>query len=274
MDEPTKADPEDSQEALEGTVIPIRERTVAFYGDQVLAAQAGDETIYVPLRPICEALGLNWSGQRQRAQRDPVLAESLSECIIHSVQGPRPMLALPLEVLPGWLFGISANKVRPELREKILRYQRECFRVLWNAFKADVLPAVPAPPSTDLSGAALALEIATAVQHLARQQLDMEQRQTALEQRQRQADYRLTALELQLSAGATISEDQAAEIALAVKNVGQALAARGDRNGYARVYSEMYRRYRISSYKNLPAARCQDVLAWLAGWYGELTPDA
>jgi hypothetical protein len=32
----------------------------------------------------------------------------------------------------------------------------------------------------------------------------------------------------------------------------------------------MYRRYRISSYKNLPRARYAEVLAWLAAWYQEL----
>jgi hypothetical protein len=32
----------------------------------------------------------------------------------------------------------------------------------------------------------------------------------------------------------------------------------------------MYRRYRVSSYKNLPRARYTEVLAWLAGWAQEL----
>ena len=93
-------------------------------------------------------------------------------------------------------------------------------------------------------------------------------------QRWQQQDERLTALEVQLSSGATISETQAAEIALAVKNIGQALAAQGAKSGYARVYSEMYemyRRYHISSYKNLSSSRYDEVRAWLAGWYEALT---
>jgi hypothetical protein len=36
----------------------------------------------------------------------------------------------------------------------------------------------------------------------------------------------------------------------------------------------MYRRYRISSYKNLLAVRYQEVLDWLHGWFAELTSDA
>jgi hypothetical protein len=36
------------------------------------------------------------------------------------------------------------------------------------------------------------------------------------------------------------------------------------------VYAELYRRYRISSYKNLPATQYEAVLTWLHGWYQEL----
>jgi P22_AR N-terminal domain len=263
-------------------IVPVRERYVDFYGDQIVAAQTADEEIYVPVRPICTYLGLSWPGQRERINRDPVLAEAIrSVRVTRTEAGEREVLCLPLEFLPGWLFGISAARVKPELQEKITRYRRECFRVLWNAFKGDVLAAGPALPAADISGAALALEIATAVQHMAQQQLDMEARLGQVAGRQEvMAEYmrgfiqktegRLTNLELQLSGGSTISEAQAAEIALAVKNVGQRLVSQGDKNGYAKVYSEMYRRYRISSYKNLPAARYQEVLDWLHAWYGEL----
>ena len=56
-----------------------------------------------------------------------------------NLAGDPETLALPLEYLPGWLFGISASRVRKELKEKIMRYRRECFRVLWQAFQADAL---------------------------------------------------------------------------------------------------------------------------------------
>jgi hypothetical protein len=88
------------------------------------------------------------------------------------------------------------------------------------------------------SGAELALEMATAVQHLARQHSDMETRLGQAAGRQevmvnyvrgfiRTTDQRLMSIELQLGTGATISEAQAAEIALAVKNVGQLLEVNG-----------------------------------------------
>ena len=33
-------------------------------------------------------------------------------------------------MLNGWLFGVDVNRVRPELRERLMQYQRECFQVL------------------------------------------------------------------------------------------------------------------------------------------------
>ena len=103
MDEPTDA----------GTaLVPAREQTVDFYGDAIPAGQLADGTILVPLRPICEALDLSWGSQRLRTLRDPVLAGELTVFIMNTVQGPREVSALPLRVLPGWLFGISAARVK------------------------------------------------------------------------------------------------------------------------------------------------------------------
>lgn len=87
-------------------------------------------------------------------------------------------------------------------------------------------------------------------------------------------DERLTILELTVGPDQTISEQQATELALAVKNVGRALSERGTKLGYSQVYSELYRRYEISSYKSLPQKRYDSVLAWLKSWYEELSEDS
>jgi hypothetical protein len=67
------------------------------------------------------------------------------------------LLSLPLEYLPGWLFGVNASRVRPELKERIMLYRRECYRALWNVFKHDIMPSVELVPQPHArSGAALA----------------------------------------------------------------------------------------------------------------------
>ena len=274
-------------------LMPAREQTVDFYGDPIPVGQTSDGELYVPLRPLTDFLGLDFSAQRQRVQRDRVLTSNIRTLIMAGADGrQREMVCLPLDMLPGWLFGINTTRVRTELVEKLDRYRAECFRVLWQAFKGDVQSAAPQPAG--LSGAEMALEIATAVQHLARQQVEMETQLSRVAGRQEvMADYlrgfihqtnqqlqqqnqRLTTIELRFSGSdePTISEAEAAEIALAVKNVGQRLASQGDRNGYAKVYSEMYRRYGVSSYRNLSQSKHNEVLAWLHSWYQELDSNA
>src|SRR4051794_29942915 len=141
----------DEEQVSGATLVPVREQSVDFYGDAIPAAQLADGAIWVPVRPICEQLGVDWSSQRQRINRDPVLREAQGVVVITTPGGEQSALCLPLKLLPGWLFGLNASRVKEELREKILRYQRDCYEVLWNAFKADVLPA-PATPS-NLGGA-------------------------------------------------------------------------------------------------------------------------
>lgn len=270
----------------ESPLVPVREAQVEFYGDTLAAAQLADGTILVPVKPLCEYLGLSWPGQFERLKQNPVLSEALQGVRVTRTPaegGTQEMLALPLKFLPGWLFGIQASRVKPTLRDKILRYQRECYDVLWNAFKGEVMPV--AAPSADLNPAEQALLLAEAVASLARQHLDLEQRHITMAdylrpfvQQTRQQltahEERLTALELRLSSGATISEAQAAEIAGAVKAVAMLLTAQGDANGFGRVWGDLYRRYRVTSYHNLPAARYEEALTWLQGWFAELAAPA
>src|SRR5215212_2777361 len=153
-------------------IVPARQQIVDFYGDSLPAGQLEDGTVWVPVRPICDALGLTWPSQFLRLNRDPVLATEQGVIIMKSPGGAQPFVALPLKLLPGWLFGIQASRVKPELRAKILRYQRDCYEVLWNAFKGDILPTDP--PGIGLTSAQQNLELIAAMHRLAEQQVALE----------------------------------------------------------------------------------------------------
>src|SRR5690349_4822191 len=109
----------------EQTLNPIEVRTVEFYGDEITGAlvRAGDEAqVYVPIRPICDYLGLAWSGQFERIKRDEVLSEAIKGVRVTRTPqegGTQEMLCLPLELLPGFLFGVNAARVKDALKEKI-----------------------------------------------------------------------------------------------------------------------------------------------------------
>lgn len=260
-------------------LVPIDERTVDFYGDELTAVliQEGDrQEIYVPIRPIVEYLGLAWSGQYERLQRDAILSEEMRFVrVTRTNLGGNPnLIALPLKFLPGFLFGVNANRVKEELRERILRYQRECYDALWDAFQEGRLTAEPG--FSELmegdSPAAVAYRMAAAVMRLARQQLLLEARQEQVEGRVEDHERRLEVIEVTLgNPDRLITPAQATRISQAVKAVAMELGKQTKRNEYGGVYGELYRRFDVPGYKELPAAKFDEAMSWLTDWWQQLT---
>ncbi|MDP9315065.1 MAG: ORF6C domain-containing protein [Chloroflexota bacterium] len=267
---------------------PLEERTVDFYGDAIIAFAlnvGGQREIYVPLRPLCDYLGLSWNAQRERIHRDPVLDEALRFARItraNSSGGDPNVLCLPLEFLPGWLFGVSTNRVRPELQEKILRYRRECFRVLWRAFQAEALAVVQQQQPTDVARSSTAgadlvhlRELGLAVAQLADQQLALEQQvHTRLDRAAlviKDIERRLSDVEEQTGPDAYITNEQAAHLSTEIKALAQLLATQDrTKNHYQGVFSELYRRFGVSSYKLVSREQYPAVLAFLDTWRKDL----
>ncbi|MBK7916774.1 MAG: hypothetical protein IPJ94_11055 [Chloroflexi bacterium] len=134
-------------------LISIGEVTIPFYEDRLIVQLGEDGEIYVALRPIVEALGLDWSGQLQRIKRDPVLSEEITtiSVVITPTQMPRERgegskyyVCLPKQYLSGFLFGINANRVREEFRETVIKWQREAHLILDAAFTGDAESAMAA----------------------------------------------------------------------------------------------------------------------------------
>jgi hypothetical protein len=266
----------------EQALVPVEETEVRFYEDMLTAVLvdvpgAEESQIYIPVKPISDALGLSWSGQYERLQRDEVLSD-VSALIrmtrIVERRGNPEQLCLPLEFIPGWLFGISASRVKASLRDKILRYRRECYRVLAEAFREGRLTEsadLAALERSDLP-AAQAYRMAMAVADLARNQMLLEHRLT---ERLEAHEARLEQLEDTLGRpDRQITPEQASQISQAVKSIAMTLSKRTGRNEYGGVYGEFYRRFGITSYKLLPANQFDDAIVFLSEWHQSLTGDA
>lgn len=103
---------------------------VPFYGDTVVLVGHDNEP-YVAMRPIVINMGLDWNGQRIKLLEK--FGSTVEEISTVAEDGKlRGMVCLPLKKLPAWLYSISPNKVKPELRDKIVRYQNECDDALWD----------------------------------------------------------------------------------------------------------------------------------------------
>jgi len=274
----------------EKTLQPLEQKTVIFYDDEitaVLVAEDERQEVYVPVRPICDFLGIDWSSQRRRINRDPVLSEVTMSVVITATdidpQSRRPqtssMLCLPLDFLNGWLFGVSAQRVKSELRERVITYQRECYKILSDAFQETqeeqtaVTPNIAALQQVKALGQALI--------NLAEEQIEQEIRLSETEHRLDQAvvvvgdlTKRVEAVEGQLGdPGRKVTPGQATNVSQAVKAVAMALSKASGRNEYGGVYGELYRRYEVPSYRELPAGKYEDVMAWLNEWLQSISSD-
>ena len=262
----------------ENALVPVEERTVIFYDDEltaVLVRVGGEEQVFVPIRPLCEYLGVDWSAQYRRLSRDPVLGDAQATVAITATDGRvREQVCLPLEYLNGWLFGVSADRVKPEIRERLIRYQKECYRVLARAF-------VKEPSASDVSPTTATLlqvrEMGRAIMQMAEEQIEFERRLTTTEGRLDQAavivgdlNRRVASLEQKVAPGKPVTEDQASQIGRAVKAIAIALGKKTGRNEFGGVYGELYRKFGVTSYKMLPARRFDEAMTFLTGWHEEV----
>lgn len=122
--------------AARGQMVPIE-----FHGDMLWAMQC-DGPVWVAIKTIADALGLRWENQLRRIKRDTILSEGMAIMAIPSPGGVQETVCLPLELVPGWLFGIDDRRVKPEARDKVLAYKRECHAVLFAHFFGKATEAV------------------------------------------------------------------------------------------------------------------------------------
>ncbi|MFD2163659.1 phage antirepressor N-terminal domain-containing protein [Paradesertivirga mongoliensis] len=89
----------------------------------------------IPIKPICQALGIDEEAQRQKIQDDDDLGSTalLSKAVAADGK-ERDMYCLPLKFIFGWLFTINPKNVREEAREAVKKYRKECYEVLYKHF--------------------------------------------------------------------------------------------------------------------------------------------
>lgn len=231
----------------ESALTPVEQRVIPFEEDAIIAVRMPAGDVFIPIRHICTLIGVDWGGQRRRVLGDPVLSEVVESIDVTVTDAyrtvRRTMLCLPLDYLQGFLFGINPNRVRADLREPLIRYQREAYKVLNEAFNAGRL-------TVDDDTVTQTLVAFT----------QLEQRVATIEARLGDPDRLLTL-------------DQARRVSDAVQSVAFELGRRSGRNEYGGVYGELYRRYDVPDYRSLPTARFDECMDWLRQWYESLTDD-
>lgn len=91
----------------------------------------------IPIKPICEALGIDEDAQRRKLQEDDFLSSTPVLSTVVAADGKeREMVCLPYEFIFGWLFTINPKNVKEEAREAVSKYRVECYKALFYYFSS------------------------------------------------------------------------------------------------------------------------------------------
>ncbi|UXC28605.1 phage antirepressor N-terminal domain-containing protein [Aliarcobacter butzleri] len=91
-----------------------------------------EETQSIVVKDICENLGIAFKPQFEKLKSDESYESKLIK--VQTRGGLQEVFTIPLSKLDGWLFSINPNKVKPEVKQKLIEYKKECFNVLNNYF--------------------------------------------------------------------------------------------------------------------------------------------
>jgi hypothetical protein len=109
-------------------------KTVAIVNKiSILMIEDGEKLI--PIRPICQALGIDEKGQRTKIKEDEILGSTGVLSTSVGMDGKeREMFCIPFKYVFGWLFTINPKNVKPEAKEAVTKYRMQCYDVLFKHF--------------------------------------------------------------------------------------------------------------------------------------------
>lgn len=252
-----------SEKALQ----PIEHKAVNFYGDELDAVQTDGE-IYASVRSVCEALGIDHRAQFRRIRRSPVLERGFKVVKMTTLKGLRDTNVLRVDLLPMFLAGIGTKSIKDDaIRGKLEKYQDEVAKVLWDAFGRGQLVTAPDAELEEVLANDPDLREAYS---MARAVISLIHSQAKLQTTVGDHERRLQIIEAdQGDRTRFVTQEQATDISQAVKTLAFEMSKDKSRKGSAfqSVYGELYRRFKVPSYKEIPAVKYNEVMNFLRQWY-------
>ncbi len=115
---------------------PVRERVLSFRGIEIVTADLKDGQGYVSINSLCDAFGLERSGQRQRlTRRNGYFEPYTATILLQTPGGPQSALCLMASAVPLFLSGVQFERVQnPEARDLLQTFLDEAHVVLSEHF--------------------------------------------------------------------------------------------------------------------------------------------
>ena len=260
-----------------------RQEIIPFYGDDLAAAMTANGDIYITLAGLCEAMGLSPRPQLRRILRTPALAKGVRRIPIKTAGGTQRINCLRVDRVALWLVGIEPTRVKEQFRTKIEAYQDELAPVAMRVFMRVIGIASAPPASADPHLAALAEQydvlmsaatfIAEHMDNLAAMPDQLAQAVKLLEALTTQ-QAATTAAVAQLSQEQKLAPAQKQHIKEAVERIVTDSAGKPGELKQGQIYGALYRRFHVSAYGEIAAARYEEVMAFLRDLWKRATAGA
>ena len=94
-----------------------------------------EDTNYIIVKSVCEALNVNYNRQFQNLKEDPILSSAFAkqQMQIPGDNQKREYICIPEEYIYGWIFSIKSDS------EELLAYKKECYHTLYRHFHRSIL---------------------------------------------------------------------------------------------------------------------------------------
>lgn len=105
--------------------------TIEFHGHNIETFKSeGSE--WVSIRSICEGMGLDVQAQHRKLQKRQDKFNYSLKAMVAQDGKTREVQCIPVKKVPGWLFTLDADRVKPEAKQSVELFQAECFDVLYD----------------------------------------------------------------------------------------------------------------------------------------------
>ena len=246
-----------------------------FYDHNFELYLTDNRQLILSLRSLCEAMGLDFSAQNRRVERDEALADGISMVVAPVMRKDgssqeREVVCLTLRLLPYWLGTVDASRVKAELKDTIIRFKRELADVAWAAFRSQILP-----PD-------MLAELDTALPPVEQEYHALMDQAAELKgqvgehgSRINQLEDRMSALEARLVGTDFISHQQARQYLDAVGALGDLLKERSKKKAspFAVIHNEVKRQFQVPSYQLIPENEFDAVMEFLTKWWQREAPE-
>lgn len=107
--------------------------TITKINGQTIEQITVDGENYIPIKPICTALGISIQSQLAKIKDNPHLSSTIRLSItVGADKKQREMASIPLKYVFGWLFTINPDNVAPEEKSSFIKIRDECYKKIWD----------------------------------------------------------------------------------------------------------------------------------------------